>query len=231
MVRFFLFVLTCLGFFFFGFFAVVLYPYFFITGFRDNDARYIFYLASRYVMFVIKLGCRSFKPEGKLPAGAGIIAANHSSLLDVLCMSCFGAKDIVLLAKDWPFKVPVMGSYVKAMGNVRLGDMEDVKRQIKTAFDKGLKVMIFPEGTRSADGRVRRFRSGAFMLARELGVPVIPVAIKGLGQSIPKNGVMIRRADIKISILAPVMPFEKGGMNALKMAKYVKQLIVDKLEE
>lgn len=231
MLKFFLFLLTAGGFFLFGAFLVVFYPYFWLTGFKENEVRFFFYFLSRYTMFVIKTGSKSFVVEGEIPPGAGIIVSNHSSILDILCFSSFGVNDAVLLAKDWPFKVPVMGRYARAMGNIALADLEEVKAQAKAAFGKGLKLIVFPEGTRSSGGQVQRFHSGAFMLAGEFNVPVIPVAIKGLGQTIPKNKVLIQSVDIKMCALPPVLPFEKSDSSALKMAQYVKSLIKEKLSE
>jgi 1-acyl-sn-glycerol-3-phosphate acyltransferase len=69
--------------------------------------------------------------------------------------------------------------------------------------------MMFPEGTRSVDGELKRFKHGAFTLAKEFGVPVIPIVIDGTRDALPKQGVMLRqtnRVDIRVHVLEPVAP-------------------------
>ncbi|WP_428898338.1 1-acyl-sn-glycerol-3-phosphate acyltransferase [Parelusimicrobium proximum] len=231
-----LFILTVFGFFLFGLFGVLLYPYFWITGFKEGEVRYFFFVVSRSVFWVVKAASNSFEVVKKadIPPGPAVITPNHSSILDILCMSEFGMKDIVFAAKGWPFKVPFMGKYLSASGGIRTDNMESFaafKAEAEKRFCKGLKIIIFPEGTRSKDGSVGRFRSGAFALAIDCGVPVIPVALKGLDKAIPKNGFWVSASDVRLTMLAPVSNYEKYGNNALKMAKYVKELIVKELEE
>jgi 1-acyl-sn-glycerol-3-phosphate acyltransferase len=231
----FVFFWTLSGFFLFCFFLAFFYPYLWLRNFKESDVRYFFYLISHSVMTMVRLISKSFIVEIKtpLPKGAALITPNHSSILDILCFGEFGMKDIVFMSKGWPLKVPFMGKYLRAAGSVILDNVktfEDLKAQAQKAFDKGLKVVIFPEGTRSTDGKVRRFHSGAFLLAQECNVPVIPAALKGLGGSIPKHRVIVRPSDIKLTLLEAVTPFEKGGTSALQMAKYVKKIIVKEME-
>lgn len=231
----FLALLTLSGFFLYGLLGVLLYPYFFITGFREKEVRYFFYCVSKCMFLVVRLSAKTFVAEKRvpLPEGGALLAANHSSILDILCFCEFGLKDVVFLAKGWPFKVPVMGSYVRAAGNIDLekaGDFNGLKEKTAAALAKGLKVVVFPEGTRSADCKVHRFRSGAFALAAECDAPVYPVAIKGLGETIPKNGFWINSADIKLTLLPPVADWETGDTGALKMAKYVRRIIINELD-
>jgi len=218
-----------------GLFAVLSYPYFLITGFRERGIRNFFYLISRYVMFTVKFSADSYSVEiMPPPPGGAIITPNHSSVLDIMCISQFGIRDFVFLTRGWPLRVPIMGRYLRAAGGQALEDADDFSAliaKVRSVFEKGLKLVIFPEGTRSADGQVRRFKSGAFALAQECGVPVIPAALKGLGQAIPKGKFWLRGSGIRLCLLAPVAPFEKADTSALQMAKYVKQLIAAKLAE
>jgi 1-acyl-sn-glycerol-3-phosphate acyltransferase len=127
-----------------------------------------------------------------------------------------------------------MGRYAKAAGNIALEDNKNFKslrEKVKKALEKNLKVIIFPEGTRSKCGKAGRFRSGAFALASELNAPIVPMAIKGLGETIPKNKILINSVDIKLTILPEVKDFEKNDTSASKMAKYIRNIIIKELEE
>ncbi|MDR0953129.1 MAG: 1-acyl-sn-glycerol-3-phosphate acyltransferase [Elusimicrobiota bacterium] len=225
---------TLSGFFVFGASLVLLYPYLWLKKFDEKEVRHFFYLISRTVMAMVRFVSKSYKVEilGSLPSGGALIAANHSSILDILCWGEFGLKDVIFISKGWPLKVPVMGKYLRSAGSIVLEDnvsVENLKNEAQKAFDKGLKIVVFPEGTRSVDNKVHRFRSGAFLLAQECNVPVIPAALKGLGQAIPKHCVVVRPSDIKLTLLEAVAPFEKGDISALNMAKYVKNLIIKEL--
>ncbi|MDR1124088.1 MAG: 1-acyl-sn-glycerol-3-phosphate acyltransferase [Elusimicrobiota bacterium] len=232
-------ILTLIGFGLYGFLGLALYPYFFITGFKEAQVRRFFYILARSVFWVVKRAAKSFTLEGarNIPAGAAVIAANHSSILDILCMAEFGREDIIFIMRGWPSKVPVMGAYARAAGNICLESSLDsgdaLKAAAARAFKKGLKIIVFPEGTRGPEGFLRRFHSGAFMLALDFKVPLVPVALKGLGGMIPKRGFWVNATDIKISALPPVENFTApaGSAPALKMAQYVKTLIAKKLEE
>lgn len=229
-------IFTFMGFFLYGFTGIVLYPYFWITGFRPKEVRYLFYLLARMVMFFVRLSAKKFTilSEAPMPEGAGIIVANHSSMLDLLSYSCFGVKDIVFIVKGWPFKIPIFKSYAYSMGNIKVegADLDSTMAAVKKALDKGLKVGIFPEGTRSTDGKVHRFHSGAFRIAAAFNVPVIPFVIKGLGEVMPKNTFMLNAADVTLIRLAPIQNYKfTDDIDALKMAKYTKDLIIKKIEE
>ncbi|MDR2735160.1 MAG: 1-acyl-sn-glycerol-3-phosphate acyltransferase [Spirochaetota bacterium] len=215
-----------------AFFSVLAYLYFLVTGFQECRVRSFIYWISRYVMFFVKIFAESYAVETMpVPQGGAIITPNHSSILDILCMSQFGMRDMVFLARGWPFRVLVMGRLLRAAGGQALEEAENFSAlavKARAVFEKGLKLVIFPEGTRSPDGAVHRFRSGAFALAQECGVPIIPVAIKGLGQALPKGKYWPMVSGITLSLLAPV---ENADTSALQFAKYVRHLIVEKLAE
>ena len=79
-------------------------------------------------------------------------------------------------------------------------------------LDRGVPVLLFPEGTRSPDGEVKAFKDGAFRLAVAKGCPVIPIAITGMRRALPKHGFVIRdTARCVVRVLEPVSPADHGG--------------------
>ncbi|WP_424246120.1 1-acyl-sn-glycerol-3-phosphate acyltransferase [Elusimicrobium posterum] len=227
---------TFTGFFLYGFFGVFLYPYFWITGFKPNEVRYFFYMLGKMVMFIIAKTSKSFKvaAHDSLPQGPAVLVANHVSLLDMLVFSCFGIIDMVSVVKAWPFKVPVFGRYAKTMGNIRAEGAEftEVLKSAEDVFRQGLKLVVFPEGTRSTDGKVHRFRTGAFRIAAHYKVPVVPFAIDGLGRVMRKHTVMVHSEHVKLTMLKPFTIEENADdTTILKMAKYTKDLIEKEIRE
>jgi 1-acyl-sn-glycerol-3-phosphate acyltransferase len=80
-------------------------------------------------------------------------------------------------------------------------------------------VLLFPEGTRSRDGRLQPFKDGAFRLALDAGCPVFPVAIAGTFDSLPKTGVVLRQGmRARVRVLDPVSPADHPSMDALRAA-------------
>src|SRR5690606_34691106 len=76
---------------------------------------------------------------------------------------------------------------------------------------RGVPIMMFPEGTRSADGEVRPFKDGAFRMALEANCPLIPMVLTGTGDTLPKHGLMMKlRANCRVRVLAPVDPAAFG---------------------
>ncbi|WP_041448758.1 1-acyl-sn-glycerol-3-phosphate acyltransferase [Anaeromyxobacter sp. Fw109-5] len=158
---------------------------------------------------------RTFPPwrlrvEGRWPAGrqAYVVVANHQSLLDILMLSKL-PREMKWVAKESLFKVPWVGWIFRISGDipVRRGDSESGGAALAKArryLERGMNVMIFPEGTRSVSAKLLPFKSGAFRLAIEAGVPVLPVAVHGAAQGMPKGSPWVRPCRAYARILEPV---------------------------
>jgi 1-acyl-sn-glycerol-3-phosphate acyltransferase len=160
----------------------------------------------------------------KLPwKGAAIIVANHLSLLDILVLYGY-FRPFKWVAKGELFRVPFVGWNMVLNDYVRVwrGERESVKRMLahsKEHLARGSALIIFPEGTRSRDGRMLPFKDGAFKLAAEAGCPVIPIAIQGSYEALPKHGLIFRqRATIRCKVLDPLDPKAFESTEALKAA-------------
>ncbi len=111
-----------------------------------------------------------------------LFVCNHKSLADVFLLSML-PWNTKFLSKDSIFKIPLLGWQMRVAGDIPLerGDKESARRALGQMRERLLaksSVIVFPEGTRSAEGTVGPFRDGAFRLAIELGVDVVPLAIR-----------------------------------------------------
>ncbi len=128
----------------------------------------------------------------RLPSGRHfVIIANHESMADIMVAYHLN-HNFKWIAKDIVFKVPFMGwaMYFAGYLPLRRGDRESVKRcmdKAKRWLEKDTSVLFFPEGTRSLDGQVKPFKPGAFRLALETGVDILPIAITGTADTLPKH--------------------------------------------
>jgi 1-acyl-sn-glycerol-3-phosphate acyltransferase len=154
----------------------------------------------------------TFSVDGTPPADIGtrayVVVANHMSTADPFLLSWL-PWDMQWIAKQELFRLPVLGLLLRFSGDISLtrGDAESVREmfsQCKHALVHGLSVMIFPEGTRSRDGRVKPFKDGAFQLAIEQQAPVLPIAIAGTGRCMPKGSPWFGRARAVARVLAPI---------------------------
>lgn len=146
-------------------------------------------------------------------AGPCVITPNHQSLGDVLVLFAIH-RHFKWVSKRSVFAVPFLGWNMWMNDYVPLvrGDKQSIGRMMDHCarhLRSGSPVLMFPEGTRSPDGALAPFKHGAFTLAVRAGVPVVPVAVTGTRDALPKNDFWLRnRARIVVRILPPIYPAE-----------------------
>ncbi len=168
----------------------------------------------------------------KLPwKGAAVLVANHQSLADILVL--FGLyRPFKWVSKQSVFAAPFIGWNMRLNGYVGLvrGNRESVVKMLAACerwLDRGMPVLLFPEGTRSFDGEVKAFKDGAFQLAVTKQCPVIPIVVTGTMQTLPKHGFVIReRSDCRVRVLDPVDPARFSG-DVAALRDHVRSLIVE----
>lgn len=143
------------------------------------------------------------------PGRAYLVVANHSSWIDIAVLYRALPVPLHFLAKRELAAVPFLGWYIRAMGMVFV-DRRDPRRAHATVdhaqrlLAAGRSVVSFPEGTRSRDGRVGRFKSGGFGAALGAGADVLPVGLVGAGAVLPADGFRVRPGPIAVRIGAPI---------------------------
>ena len=137
-----------------------------------------------------------------------VVVSNHQSLADIPVISRL-PWEMKWVTKAEVFRVPVMGWLQRLAQDIPVDRTDPDSRatvlvRAQRVLAKGCSVMFFAEGTRSKDGRLKRFYDGAFTLAVQAGVPVLPLAIDGTMDAIPKHGWTFGRADVRLAVLPPV---------------------------
>ncbi len=170
-------------------------------------------VAGRLLRFFGSALARIFPPwrvrvEGRLPDGPFVLAANHRSWLDIFVLARL-PREMKWVTKAELFRVPWVGWLLRMSADipVRRGDADSGAGALTRArafLDHGVPVVFFPEGTRSRDGTLRAFKGGAFEVAADAGVPVVPVAITGTAEGMPPGTLWIRPSRIVVRILDPV---------------------------
>lgn len=129
-----------------------------------------------------------------------IVIANHTSVLDTLALGMVTHK-IVYLVNDWVWKSPIFGKAVRAMGYYPVSQgVERSVDHLKDRVNEGYSLMVFPEGTRSESNQIMRFHKGAFFLAQEFNLDILPIYIHGNSETSPKGDFMIFNEQISVII-------------------------------
>jgi len=142
---------------------------------------------------------------------AYVMVANHLSLLDILVMFRLFSH-FKWVSKIENFRVPFIGWNMSLNRYIKLkrGDKQSIVRMMEACektLHQGSSIMMFPEGTRSPNGRMRAFKPGAFELALKTGKPILPIAITGTADALPKRGFLLQgRHPIRIDVLDEIAP-------------------------
>ena len=135
-----------------------------------------------------------------------IIISNHQSHLDLL-FTLFLSPKIIALTNNWVWNNPIYGLIIRWADFISINEnIEENMEKIKTKISEGYSILIFPEGTRSEDCSILRFHKGAFEIAEQLRLDIIPVVIHGVGHIFPKTEFIIRKGSVMVNILERITP-------------------------
>ncbi len=138
-----------------------------------------------------------------------IFVGNHQSNFDILCYFAGLPFQFRWMAKEELFRIPLFGMAMRRCGYIPI-DRSDRRKAMKSMIAaaerirSGTSVVIFPEGTRTEDGRIQNFKKGGFLIALKAQVPIVPVAISGSRDVLPKDSFRIRSGKIRLRILPPI---------------------------
>ncbi len=168
-------------------------------------------------------------------AGPYIFMANHQGSFDIFALLAHLPFQFKWLAKKELFSIPFFGWTMAAAGYIRIdreGTRETVEAMNKAAekIRDGMSVVIFPEGSRSPDGRIHEFKKGGFTLAIKSKVPIVPIAICGSREIMPKDRLTATPGEITIRLDRPIetVPYSMKDRKALM--ERVREAIVKNFE-
>ncbi|MDR0713977.1 MAG: MMPL family transporter [Bacteroidales bacterium] len=153
-----------------------------------------------------------------------VIICNHQSHVDLMCILMLHPK-IIVLTNDWVWNSPFYGRLIKYADFYPVSNgVEEAVGLLKEAVGRGYSIMIFPEGTRSGDCSIQRFHKGAFYLAEQLQLDLLPLMVHGVGHIFPKKEFMLRKGTIHVRIMNRITPQDKRfGNHYSERTKFVSR--------
>src|SRR5437899_4345843 len=144
------------------------------------------------------------------PGRTYIFVSNHQSIYDIPVIFASLPYQLRIIAKESLARFPVLGWHLKRGGHLfvdrRNPDRAGLLNRWRALVSEGLSLLIFAEGTRSWEGRVARFKAGSFLLAMEAGLPIVPLAVVGTRQVMPKGRLRTEPADVRLIVHDPIQP-------------------------
>ncbi len=167
----------------------------FVVAPRKKDAYHRFISRCARISLHLIPGCKYTSKAAPLEKPA-LIISNHQSHLDVLAILAMTPK-VILLTNDWVWNNPYYGYIIRKAEFYPVSNgVEDMLPKLREMVSRGYSIAVYPEGTRSADCSIQRFHRGPFILAKELGLDILPVFIHGFGYALPKEELLLRKANL-----------------------------------
>lgn len=164
-----------------------------------------------------------------------VFVANHQGAYDIFSIYGYLGHNFRWMMKKALESIPLVGYSCRVSGQIYVDNrtpagirktMEDAERQLAG----GMSVVVFPEGSRTPDGRVKAFKRGAYTLAVEFGMPVVPLTIDGAYEVMPRTAILPRPGHIKLTIHKPIEAPENGH-DLKELMEASREAIVSALPE
>jgi len=158
-----------------------------------------------------------------------VFVSNHQSIYDIPVIFASLPFQLRIIAKQSLGNFPFLGWHLRRTGHLlvdrRKPDHAGILRKWKGLVADGLSLIIFPEGTRSADGRVALFKAGSFLLAIEAQLPIVPVSVDGTRFVMRKNRLMTCPGRVTMTVHAPVTTAGRAPSDARALAQELRRIV------
>lgn len=188
-----------------GFAIVFILPWLILWTVLTGNPDPLYNTAMKAVRLLLRLVDIEVRVEGleNVPAGVCIFAANHISAIDPLAFIPAIPRRVAILVKKELFRIPILSRAMRLEEFVPVdrGDRESAAASIEACVERlkrGVSFAVYPEGTRSPDGRLRPFKKGTFVMAIAAGVPIVPVSIVGAQKLMQKGSWKIEAGPVVI---------------------------------
>jgi 1-acyl-sn-glycerol-3-phosphate acyltransferase len=213
-------------------------PFFILWTLLTGTADLMYEVAMKTVRASLRIAKIRVRVEGleNIPPGVCIFAANHISNVDPIAFVPAIPRRVSVLLKSELFRIPILSTAMRLAKFVPVdrADKEAAVASVNVALGvlkEGLSLAVYPEGTRSPDGRLKPFKKGTFALAIEAGVPIVPVSISGAQHLMRKGEWTMRPGEIVVRFGPPVDASQYTMERRMELLTRVEELVAAGLPE
>src|ERR1700719_1641293 len=196
---------------FLSLYTLVLGPPLILYTLVTRSADLMYWVGVKGLVFITRVAGMRVNVEGRenIPEGVCLFAANHTSNADAAAIVGAIPSRVAIFGRKSLFDIPIVGlafSLAKFVP-VDRGNRDAALASVKQAIDymkQGYSFLVYPEGTRSPDGRLQRFKKGVFVMAIEAGIPIVPVACAGAHRIMKKNSLIVRPGKVTVRFGKPI---------------------------
>jgi len=196
---------------FLSLYTLVLGPPLIVFTLLTRSATAMYWVGVKGLVFITRVAGMRVDVEGRenIPPGVCLFAANHTSNADAPAIVGAIPRRLAIFGRKSLFDIPIVGLAFRLARFVPVdrGNREAALASVKQAVEyikTGSSFLVYPEGTRSPDGRMQRFKKGTFVMAIEAGVPIVPVACSGAHRIMKKNSLIIHPGRVTVRFGTPV---------------------------
>lgn len=206
-----------------------------MTERKRKNLHKVIYYSTRFVMlkhgfpgttFTYKLG---EKVDFSKPS---VVICNHQSHIDLACQLIF-TPNIIFLTNQWVWHNPLYGLLIRNAEFYPVANgIDDLMLKLKSLVERGYSIAVYPEGHRSKDCRITRFHQGAFHIAEQLGLDVIPMYLYGPGHILPPKTYHLKKGPLFIEVGDPIAQTDLASMGDTKtQASQMRKHYINKYEQ
>jgi 1-acyl-sn-glycerol-3-phosphate acyltransferase len=162
------------------------------------------------------------------PSRSYVFASNHQSIYDIPVVFASIPFQLRIVAKASLGRIPFLGWHLRRTGHLlvdRRNPGPDIVRKMKRLVGEAHSLIVFPEGTRSADGSVGRFRKGTFLVAIDAQLPIVPVRIDGSRDVMRKGRLTVCRGEVGLTVYPPIETRGMAREDAVALAERVQAIV------
>lgn len=167
--------------------------------------RMLYWASKSLVYIMVNVKKKIINPHQEDFSKPAVIICNHQSSLDIVALLMLHPK-ILMFTNQRKWNAPFFGPVIRMADYFPAEEIETHLDKMKERVNQGYSFLIFPEGSRSADGVVRRFHKGAFYLAEKLGVDILPILIHGNDYTLHKRDQLLKDGQLTVKILPRISP-------------------------